>query len=200
MKQRTGLGGSGKVLFSTFMPGSTPGMSGESHTPCVCMTTHLSQPLDSSSAPSALPLPFPAASPASLMWHTSHQHSHKRGISLHLPYARHHLPAQDREGPGPVLPSDPPLLSRGENTSSLKHIPKEPPSPALSSVMAPAGRLRQHNSCSIGTARRLRHKGSEKTRGVPPISSKCKGLFRVPATTSSSSRTTQSENQFLRRK
>lgn len=197
MEQRAGLGGSGKVLFRS---GFTPGMSGESHTHCVCMRIYLSQPLGSDSAPSALSLPLPATSPASLVWHTSHQHSHKRGISLHLPYAWHHLPAQDREGLGPTLPSDPPLLSRGENTSSLKQIPKEPSSPALSSVMAPAGRLRQHNSCSIGTARRLRHKGSEKTRGVPPISSKCKGLFRVPATTSSSSWTTQSENQFLRRK
>lgn len=146
------------------------------------------------------PLPLPAASPAPPAWRVSHQHSHLTGTSLHLPRARHHLPAQDGQGLGMMLRSDPPLLPGGETTSSLGRIPEEPPSPAPSPVAVPAGRLRQHSSRSVGTARRLRHKGSEKIRGVPPISSKCKGLFRVPATTSSSSRTTQSENQFFRRK
>lgn len=146
------------------------------------------------------PLPLPAAAPAPLVWCASHQHSHITGTSLRLPGTWHHLPAQDREGLGMTLPSDPPLPPGAETTSSLGRIPKEPPSLAPSPVTAPVGRLRQHSSRSVGTARRLRHRGSEKTRGVPPISSKCKGLFRVPATTSSSSWTTQSENQFFRRK
>lgn len=197
MEQRAGLAGSGNVCSSGLaLPQACLGK--------VTLTVYVGGHFCHSHWVQALlPLssPFLSWQPVQHHWcGTSHQHSHKRGISLHLPHAWHHLPAQDREGLGPTLPSDPPLLSRDENTSSLRHIPKEPPSPALSSVMAPAGRLRQHNSRSVGTARRLRHKGSEKTRGVPPISSKCKGLFRVPATTSSSSWTTQSENQFLRRK
>lgn len=147
------------------------------------------------------PLPLPAASPAPPAWRASHQHSHVTGTSIGFSHPQHHLPAQDGKGLGTILPSDPPLSPGGETTSSLGRIPKEPPSPTVSPVVtAPAGRLRRHSSCSVGTARRLRHRGSEKTRGVPPISSKCKGLFRVPATTSSSSRTTQSENQFFRRK
>lgn len=146
------------------------------------------------------PLPLPAASPAPPARQASHQHSHVTGASFHLPDTWCHLPAHDGEGLGMMLPSDPPLPPRGETTSSLRHKPEEPPCPAVSPTAALAGRLRQHSSRSVGTARRLRHRGSEKTRGVPPISSKCKGLFRVPATTSSSSRTTQSENQFFRRK
>lgn len=179
-----------------FRFGFTPGISGEGHTCCACTRGQLSQPVGSSPAPLALP----AASPALSVWCVSHQHSHLTGISLCLPCAQHHLPAQGGEGLGTMLLSDPPLLPQGETTSSLGCIPEEPPRPAPSPVAALAGRLWQHNSRSIGTAWRLRHRGSEKMRGVPPISSKCKGLFRVPATTSSSSRTTQSENQFFRRK
>lgn len=198
MEQQAGLGGWGKIsALQVWLYPRHPW--GRSHTLRMYEDTAVTASGLQPCSPCP-PLPLPAGSPAPLAWQASHQHSHVTDTSFCLPDTRCHLPAHDGEVLGVMLPSDPPLPHGGESTSSLGHKPEEPPSPAVCPIAALAGRLRQHSSRSVGTARRLRHRGSEKTRGVPPISSKCKGLFRVPATTSSSSRTTQSENQFFRRK